>query len=533
MFQQYVFFSETEWNRIRRRTLDGRNKKIEYGGWPGGPAPYGYRIEGKGRKGSFLVVCEGEARVILKAVALLVDDKKSYEDVAEELNRLEMYTRSGKPWTATNLYQRMHSETFDGYTTYRKANRGRRKKATRLHEDGTPVHGEPVRIAVSQILTSDRAEELKAVLKKRSINKPRKPAAIYPLSGHIASDCGQVYIGGGRTGQRAYRCQGNNSGKSGCGCTNLDATEIENAVWSKVTELLADEGRLRALADREIVSLPGDRDKYLERQERLAARIEKQEKLIEDSVPEYIKAGMEPAVAAAAVRKLLEELESWKKQLGEVQHWLSEYEQTRARANAIVSLARSSQERLANLDAADKARIFDMFRIAVLPEKGRFVKRPGAPCTVTAWHHETGTLVPPEVSETQWKTAREVIAQYHGPRHFSMTELDLRQALNGMLHRLRHGAAWTEIEFWGHSEAIRQRQGVWFRSGAWQALMEYLTTDERGTVAYRHPTIPLLHVVSEIRSGVGTFREVAIDAEKIAKAVVGVGADRLSRLPLT
>ncbi|WP_179382205.1 recombinase family protein [Streptomyces sp. SA15] len=380
MFQQYMFFAEMEWNRIRQRTLDGRNKKIEYGGWPAGPAPYGYRIEGKGQKGSFLVVCEDEARVILKAVALLVDDKKSFEKVADELNRLAMYTRSGKPWTATNLYQRMHSETFDGYTTYRKTNRGDRKKATRLYEDGTPVYGEPVRIAVPQILTPDRTEELKAALKKRSINKPRKPTRVYSLSGHIASDCGRVYVGGGRTGQRAYRCQGNSSTKSGCGCTNLDATETENAVWSKVTELLADEARLRALADRWVVSLPGDRHKYLERQESLATSIEKQEKLIEDAVPEYIKAGMEPAVAAAAVKRLREEVEGWRKQLEEVQHWLSEYEQTQARANAIVSLARSSRERLAKLDAAEKAEIFDMFRIAVLPENGRFVKRSGAPC---------------------------------------------------------------------------------------------------------------------------------------------------------
>ncbi|MFE1879712.1 hypothetical protein [Streptomyces diastatochromogenes] len=192
----------------------------------------------------------------------------------------------------------------------------------------------------------------------------------------------------------------------------------------------------------------------------MATNIEKHEKLIGDTVPEYIKAGIEPTVAAAAVEKLREEVEGWRKQLEEVQHWLSEHEQTQAKANAIVSFARSSPERLASLDAAEKAEIFDMFRIVVLPEKGRFVKRSGAPCKVTAWHHETGTLVPPDVSETRWEAAREVIAQYHGPRHFSMTSLDLRQALNGMLHRLRHGAEWSEIESWGHAEAIRQRQGA-------------------------------------------------------------------------
>lgn len=544
MFQQYVSYSEREWNSIRERTLDGRNKKIEYGGWPSGPAPYGYRIEGKGQKGSFLVVCEDEARIILEAVALLVDDKRSFGAAADELNRLEMYPRSGKPWTATNLYQRMHSETFDGYTTYRKTNHGDRKKTTRLHEDGTPVYGKPVRVAVPQILTPDRTEMLKAVLKKRSRNKPRKPAWIYPLSGHIASDCGKVYVGGGRPGQRTYRCQGNNSDRSGCGCTNLDATEIENVVWAKVAELLQDEHRLRALADRWVLSLPGDRDRYLERQDNLAASIGQHEKLIEDVMPEYIKAGMEPAVAVAAVKKLSEEVEAWKKQLEEVQYWLSEYEQTQTRVGAIVSLARSSQERLTNLEADEKAEIFDMFRIVALPEKGRFVKRSGAPCKVTAWHHETGMPVPMDVSETRWEAVREIIAQYHGPRHFSMTSLDLRHALNGMLHRLRHGAEWSEIESWGPAEAIRQRQGAWFRSGAWQALMEHLAAAGRGTMVYRHPTIPLLHVAGEIRSGVlalmgatasdlteltdgsgnpisGTLRELSIAAQKIAKTIAG------------
>lgn len=43
-FVQHVTFSEVEWRRIKERTLAGRELKISYGGWPGGPAPYGYKI---------------------------------------------------------------------------------------------------------------------------------------------------------------------------------------------------------------------------------------------------------------------------------------------------------------------------------------------------------------------------------------------------------------------------------------------------------------------------------------------------------
>lgn len=156
-------------------------------------------------------------------------------------------------------------------------------------------------------------------------------------------------------------------------------------------------------------------------------------------------------------------------------------------------------------------------------------------------------------------SGREVVAaQFHGPRHFSMTKLDLRIALNGMLHRLRHGMEWSQLADRGDPEALRQRQGVWFRSGAWQALMRHLAASGPGTEVYRHPVIPPLHVAGEIRAGVlalmGTaendlteltngeslsspvkddLREMAITVERIAKAVAKDDAGTLTRRPMT
>lgn len=364
---------------------------------------------------------------------------------------------------------------------------------------------------------------------------------------------------------RSHYCQGRRpevvieNGKAvkkpTCDCTNLDAAEVEKTIWDKVTGLLRDEGRLTALADRWVKTPPGDRDKYAEREQRLTASIEKQKQLI-TAVPQYIKTGMDPEVTAAAVRELQKEVNGWEVQLAQARNWLAKYDQAHTRANAIVALASSTQKQLADLSQAEKGEIFDMFRIVVIPDTHRFVKRSGAPCKVTTWHHESGTLVPPDVTEAQWKEARDIINQFHGSRHFSMTTLDLRAALNGMLHRLRRGMEWSQLADWGAPQALRQRQGVWFRSGAWQALMEHLAASEYGTEVYCHPTIPPLHVVGEIRADVlalmgtteddftvltasesasdpisGELREVAMDAEKIAKAITKDGARQLSRLP--
>jgi DNA invertase Pin-like site-specific DNA recombinase len=58
--QQYAALAEMEYNLIRESTQGGLQKKAESGGWPGGAPPYGYRIEGMGKRGSFLVVDEHE-----------------------------------------------------------------------------------------------------------------------------------------------------------------------------------------------------------------------------------------------------------------------------------------------------------------------------------------------------------------------------------------------------------------------------------------------------------------------------------------
>ena len=47
---------EADYQRILSRTQAGRQLKAVDGGWPGGPAPYGYRISGKGAFGSTLEV---------------------------------------------------------------------------------------------------------------------------------------------------------------------------------------------------------------------------------------------------------------------------------------------------------------------------------------------------------------------------------------------------------------------------------------------------------------------------------------------
>jgi DNA invertase Pin-like site-specific DNA recombinase len=99
-----LFFSilasvaEFEKSRIADRMREGRVGKRQRGGHIGGQAPYGFRVEGKGR-GATLVSVEAE-QAIVQMVRDLRVQRLSYADIAAHLNAAGKLTRVGTPFTA-------------------------------------------------------------------------------------------------------------------------------------------------------------------------------------------------------------------------------------------------------------------------------------------------------------------------------------------------------------------------------------------------------------------------------------------------
>jgi DNA invertase Pin-like site-specific DNA recombinase len=99
-----LFFSilasvaEFEKSRIADRMREGRTGKRQRGGHIGGQAPYGYRVEGKGR-GATLVPVEAE-QAIVQTVRDLRPQRLSYADIAAQLTAAGKLTRAGTPFTA-------------------------------------------------------------------------------------------------------------------------------------------------------------------------------------------------------------------------------------------------------------------------------------------------------------------------------------------------------------------------------------------------------------------------------------------------
>ena len=73
--------AEIERENIIEQTMNGRKEKARQGGWNGGPAPYGYRLEGNN-----LYVVEAEAEAIRLIFDRYVNTSTGYGGVAKYLN---------------------------------------------------------------------------------------------------------------------------------------------------------------------------------------------------------------------------------------------------------------------------------------------------------------------------------------------------------------------------------------------------------------------------------------------------------------
>ncbi|MGW7423692.1 recombinase family protein [Streptomyces sp. NPDC054813] len=232
---------EADYGRIVARTQAGRQLKAVDGGWPGGPPPYGYRISGKGAFGSTLEVDPAEADVVRLLANLVIEGGRTLADLAAELNGRGIRTRNGKHWTAVNIHKRLQSAAFLGEVVFRRLDQQWGDHCTRLGDDGRPLHGEPVVIALPAILPAERIRAFRKALAALSLSRQRRnPVREYPLTGRIRGSCGRPYIGCFRSkdGLRTYRCSGWNAADS-CGCVFLPADHVEEEAARHVNAQLA------------------------------------------------------------------------------------------------------------------------------------------------------------------------------------------------------------------------------------------------------------------------------------------------------
>lgn len=105
-FTMAAAFAEHERERIRERIAEGKAAKRHRGGHLGGPAPTGFRIEGRGREAR-PVPCEREQEIMRTLRSWGLDINPSV--AAKKLTELGHLSRAGKPFKPIQVQRLLHA----------------------------------------------------------------------------------------------------------------------------------------------------------------------------------------------------------------------------------------------------------------------------------------------------------------------------------------------------------------------------------------------------------------------------------------
>jgi DNA invertase Pin-like site-specific DNA recombinase len=186
--------------KIGLRVTMGAIAAIARGCWPGGTAPFGYRVErkkgwsGVGRRDAKLVVVPAEAKVVRRIYDLRVELRLGYDTIARRLNDAGLRSRRGKQWTGVTVRTILQNEAYTGVLVRGgPGSRGSTAKFYRSSPDGPVPVGEPTKVcrvegALPIIVESaiwNRAQVVGAEQRETWGGRPRGPHSTGLLTGLV------------------------------------------------------------------------------------------------------------------------------------------------------------------------------------------------------------------------------------------------------------------------------------------------------------------------------------------------------------
>lgn len=476
-------YAENEWETIRSRTQGGLQEKAQEEGSPhiGGKPPFGYRIEGKGTRDSYLVIDESEARIVRRVYDMAVAGGLNLRQIAVRLNSEGITSRSGRPWSPANLRDRIMSRAvLDGQLIFR-------GEHAATDADGEPLWGESVTIVLPRVLTEEEAATLRRRISPRAKNSNRKQAC-YPLSGRLIGLCNAKYVGISREsvayGRRSYRCSGKNDAVV-CTCSYVDAQTVESHVWSEVVRLLDGFGSLQQLAA-ESASMPeGDPSAHEERIARLDRQIEDMNASIAAVLVASAEQRQSPDAIAAATKVLNDELQQLEEMRTEAAAWLAEIEEAGRRADAITILGEMARHQLVDMSPIEQGQVFALLDVKVFIEGPVPPRRRGVACTVRDWYRSADLEVPArDLSDEQWDLIAALLPEGRRGR--------ARRSVEAIFAKARTGAAWSGLrDEYGSTSTASKYFTKWVADGTWARVNAVLSDVERCPLPMLDLVLPL------------------------------------------
>ncbi len=228
--------AEEEKRKIVDRTMRGKVASARNGAWLGGTPPFGFRaVRDLELRKTHLEHEPQEVACILRAIALLVDERRPIHEVARVLNEEGFRTRGRVGRSAPMEWRGHYVREF-------------LKKATLTgrYVWVTPA-GEEIPQTWPAILSAERFGDVQDALREGAW-APYSDRKVYPLSGILRSPCGTTYSGQFTNDRRYYRCKEKDHAPR-CTCRMLWSDDVERLVWEALMGALTDPDVLFAAID--------------------------------------------------------------------------------------------------------------------------------------------------------------------------------------------------------------------------------------------------------------------------------------------
>nr|WP_261798201.1 recombinase family protein [Brevibacillus massiliensis] len=189
--------SIAQWERenLAERVKMGMEKNFRKGGWNGGEAPYGYRLEnGK------LVIYQPEAAVVHRIFNMYKTHGQRY--IAKQLNKEGLRTRNGALWAEYTVRYILENPIYSGHMRWNYRQSSGKKTRQEIIIEGQH----------EALISPEDQEAVLQIAEKRAKNK-EKTHVCFPFTGILrCSRCGNRLHGGEkkqkRQNYRFYRCRG-------------------------------------------------------------------------------------------------------------------------------------------------------------------------------------------------------------------------------------------------------------------------------------------------------------------------------------
>lgn len=240
----YATYGKSEWEKIRKRTMRGRNDKARLGLYVGHLSD-GYKVTIRGGE-KHIEIDDERASVIKDIFDMYTEEEMSTDKIAKNLNERGVLTysaleaevnkrnkkvsqnirrkntkvsipKSEIKWTGATVSQVLRNEWYIGKRSFN-----------------------GVTYTIDPIVSEEQFEAAKQGLQSRTKNKPRRRENIYPLRGLlICGKCGSLMYGHKARINSSYYCASLETGEK-CGDEGICKQNIDGIVWDILTTEIED-----------------------------------------------------------------------------------------------------------------------------------------------------------------------------------------------------------------------------------------------------------------------------------------------------